>query len=71
MLSGSADADAISPFAGSNISCQPEAPEAYVLLVAQACREVKLLNSWLFYPHPQYGNILPLFSEGIRMCEVM
>lgn len=71
MLSGSVDADVISPYAWSNISCQPEAPEAYVLLVAQACQGVKLLNSWLFYPHSQYGDILPLFLEGMSVCEVM
>lgn len=37
-LSGSVDADAISPYESSNICCQAEPPEAYGLLVVQTCQ---------------------------------
>lgn len=37
-LSGSEDADAISPHEWSNISCQPGSPEAYGRLVVQTCQ---------------------------------
>lgn len=37
-LSGSEDADAVSPHEWSNISCQPGSPEAYGLLVVQTCQ---------------------------------
>lgn len=51
MLSGSVDADAISPSVSSNISSQPQSLEAYSLFVAQECQGVKVQEPWLLYPH--------------------
>lgn len=50
MWPGSADTDAISPYEWSNISCQPESPEAIVRLWPRHAKGVKLLE-FLFYPY--------------------